>query len=89
MQQAADWQVVVDTVRVTDSSLGKRYRALQVLYHPSFSKDNNDYDLGLVRTVTVIEMEGKRRLEEIALCSFKVSTKSSATLFWGYSTMDL
>ncbi|XP_062322186.1 transmembrane protease serine 6-like [Osmerus eperlanus] len=86
MHEAADWQVVVDTVRVTDSSLGKRYRALQVLYHPSFLKDNNDYDLGLVRTVTVIEMEGGVR--PVCLPSPKEFFPSGSSCWitgWGYT----
>ena len=61
MVHEEDWLVVVDTVSVADDSHGKRYRALQVLYHPRFNKDNNDYDLGLLRTVTDIDMEGERR----------------------------
>lgn len=61
MLEAADWLVVVDTVSIADVSLGKRYRALQVLYHPRFNRYNNDYDLGLLRTVTDMDMTGKRR----------------------------
>lgn len=59
MLEVADWLVVVDTVSIADSSLGKRYRALQVLYHPLFKRDNNDYDLGLLRTITDMDMKGK------------------------------
>ncbi|XP_032374109.1 transmembrane protease serine 6 [Etheostoma spectabile] len=58
MLEVADWLVVVDTVSIADSSLGKRYRALQVLYHPLFNRDNNDYDLGLLRTITDMDMKG-------------------------------
>ncbi|XP_029359684.1 transmembrane protease serine 6 [Echeneis naucrates] len=58
MLEVAAWQVVVDTVSIADSSLGKRYRALQVLYHPRFNTYNNDYDVGLLRTVTDMDMTG-------------------------------
>lgn len=61
MLEVADWLVVVDTISIAESSLGKRYRALQVLYHPRFSRYNNDYDVGLLRTITDINMRGKRR----------------------------
>lgn len=60
MSEAADWTVVVDTVSISDSSLGKRYRALQVLYHPRFNRHNNDYDVGLLRTITDMDMRGTR-----------------------------
>ncbi|XP_068180637.1 transmembrane protease serine 5 [Antennarius striatus] len=56
MFEAADWLVVVDTVSIADDSLGKRYRALQVLHHPHFNRQNNDYDVGLLRTITDIDM---------------------------------
>uniref|UniRef100_A0A8C7Z4F7 Peptidase S1 domain-containing protein n=1 Tax=Oryzias sinensis TaxID=183150 RepID=A0A8C7Z4F7_9TELE len=47
MFEAADWLVVVGSVSLADNS-GKRYRAQQILYHPGFSSQNNDYDVGLV-----------------------------------------
>ncbi|CAK6964285.1 testisin-like [Scomber scombrus] len=56
MLEVANWLVVVDTVSIADNSLGKRYRALQVLYHPRFNRYNNDYDVGLLRTITDINM---------------------------------
>ncbi|KAF3692235.1 Transmembrane protease serine 13 [Channa argus] len=56
--EVADWLVVVGTVSIADSSQGKRYRALQVLYHPNFTTEKNDFDLGLLRTVTDVEMRG-------------------------------
>lgn len=55
----ADWLVVVNTVSLADSSLGKRYRALQLVHHPSYDDFNNDYDVGLLRTITDIVMRGK------------------------------
>ncbi|XP_004078369.2 transmembrane protease serine 3-like isoform X2 [Oryzias latipes] len=55
MFEAADWLVVVGSVSLADNS-GKRYRALQILYHPGFSSQNNDYDVGLLRTITDIDM---------------------------------
>ncbi|XP_042280919.1 transmembrane protease serine 6-like [Thunnus maccoyii] len=58
MLEVAHWLVVVDTVNIADNSLGKRYRALQVLYHPRFNRYNNDYDVGLLRTITDINMKG-------------------------------
>lgn len=61
MLEVGDWLVVVDTVSIADNSLGKRYRALQVLYHPRFNRYNNDYDVGLLRTITDMDMTGKRR----------------------------
>lgn len=59
MLEAADWTVVAGTVSIADSSLGRHYRALQVIYHPSFSTDTSDYDVGLLRTITNIDMSGK------------------------------
>ncbi|XP_068613638.1 transmembrane protease serine 6 [Brachionichthys hirsutus] len=61
MLEAADWLLVVDTVSIADVSLGRRYRALQVLHHPHFSRQNNDYDVGLLRTVTDVDMTGLSR----------------------------
>lgn len=66
MLDAGDWLVVVDTVRIADVSLGKRYRALQVIPHPRFNKYNNDYDVGLLHTITDMEMTGERR-RDVAL----------------------
>lgn len=60
MFEAADWLVVVGSVSLADNS-GKRYRALQILYHPGFSSQNNDYDVGLLRTITDIDMTGGER----------------------------
>ncbi|XP_056331028.1 transmembrane protease serine 9-like [Danio aesculapii] len=56
MMLESDWVVVVDTLSVSDSSLGKRYNTLQIHPHPQFSEDNNDYDLCLLRTQTDMEM---------------------------------
>ncbi|KAG7474343.1 hypothetical protein JOB18_006752 [Solea senegalensis] len=56
MSGVADWLVVVDTERIEDTSVGKRYRALQVLHHPLFNTYNNDYDVGLLRTITDIDL---------------------------------
>lgn len=61
MLAAGDWLVVVGTVSIADVSLGKRYRALQVIPHPRFNKYNNDYDVGLLHTVTDMDMTGERR----------------------------
>lgn len=62
MLEAAEWTVVVGRVSLTDSSQGKLYRVLQVLYHPSYDPDTNDYDVGLLRTITDIDMSGKREV---------------------------
>ncbi|XP_077383940.1 tryptase gamma [Festucalex cinctus] len=56
MLQVADWLAVVSTVSIADASRGKRYRALQVLYHPRFNNRSNDYDIGLLRTIVNIDM---------------------------------
>nr|XP_019948233.1 PREDICTED: transmembrane protease serine 6-like [Paralichthys olivaceus] len=61
MLEVADWQVVVDTVSIAHGSQGQRYRALQVLYHPHFNTYNNDYDVGLLRTITDMDMSGGMR----------------------------
>ncbi|KAF6736588.1 Transmembrane protease serine 3 [Oryzias melastigma] len=57
MFEAADWLVMVGSVSLADNS-GKSYRALKVLYHPQFNTNNNDYDVGLLRTITDIDMTG-------------------------------
>ncbi|CAN9513876.1 unnamed protein product [Ophioblennius macclurei] len=56
--EVADWLAVAGTVNIAQSSLGKRYRALQIHYHPRFDSRNNDYDVGLLRTITDMEMTG-------------------------------
>lgn len=61
MLDAGDWLVVVDTVNIADVSLGRRYRALQVIPHPRYNKYNNDYDVGLLHTVIDMDMTGERR----------------------------
>ncbi|XP_013881069.1 transmembrane protease serine 6 [Austrofundulus limnaeus] len=58
MSEEADWLVVVGKVNIAHSSPGKRYRALQVLYHPLFSTNTNDYDVGLLRTTADIDLTG-------------------------------
>lgn len=75
MLEAGDWLVVVDTVSIADSSLGKRYRALQVLPHPRFNKYSNDYDVGLLHTITDMDMTGERTIpvpihEFVRYCRF-------------------
>ncbi|KAG7318097.1 hypothetical protein KOW79_019132 [Hemibagrus wyckioides] len=52
----ADWQVVVNTVMVSDLSHGQRYNTLRILTHPKYSKETNDYDLGLLLTHTAMRM---------------------------------
>ncbi|XP_057691279.1 transmembrane protease serine 6-like [Corythoichthys intestinalis] len=58
MSQVADWQAVVSIVNIFKLYMGKRYRALQILYHPRFNTRSNDYDIGLLRTIVDIEMSG-------------------------------
>ncbi|CAJ1062791.1 transmembrane protease serine 9-like [Xyrichtys novacula] len=85
MLEAADWLVVVDTVSIADSSLGKRHRALQVLHHPRFNKYNNDYDVGLLRTITDMDMTGGVR--PVCLPSPGESFPPGSTCWitgWGY-----
>lgn len=57
MLQVADWTVVAGTVSIGHSSLGQHYRALQILYHPDFK--DNDYDVGLLRTIIDMDMTSK------------------------------
>ncbi|XP_053530957.1 uncharacterized protein LOC108278024 [Ictalurus punctatus] len=52
----ADWQVVVDTLIVSDVSHGQRYNTLRIHTHPKYSKQTNDYDLGLMLTHTAMRM---------------------------------
>ncbi|KAB5532790.1 hypothetical protein PHYPO_G00124270 [Pangasianodon hypophthalmus] len=52
----ADWQVVVDTLVVSDVSHGRRYNTLRIHTHPKYSKQTNDYDLGLLLTHTAMRM---------------------------------
>ncbi|KAM6910771.1 transmembrane protease serine 5 [Xenentodon cancila] len=61
MLKVSDWHVVVGTVSIAPNSPGKRYRALQILYHPRFNSRNNDYDVGLLRTVTDMDMSDRVR----------------------------
>ncbi|KAF5881153.1 transmembrane protease serine 6-like, partial [Clarias magur] len=53
---AADWQVVVDTLAISDVSNGQRYNTLRIYTHPKYSQQTNDYDLGLLLTDTDIKM---------------------------------
>ncbi|XP_033497345.2 transmembrane protease serine 11D [Epinephelus lanceolatus] len=85
MLEVADWLVVVDTVSIADSSLGTRYRALQVLYHPRFNRYNNDYDVGLLRTIIDMDMNGGVR--PVCLPSPRESFLPGAACWitgWGY-----
>nr|XP_046254497.1 transmembrane protease serine 6-like [Scatophagus argus] len=85
MLEAADWLAVVGTVSIADSSQGRRYRALQILYHPRFNRYNNDYDVALLRTVTDMDMKGGVR--PVCLPSPSESFPPGATCWitgWGY-----
>ncbi|XP_051261844.1 putative serine protease 29 [Dicentrarchus labrax] len=85
MLQEADWLVVVDTVNIADNAAGKRYKALQVLYHPRFNRYNNDYDVGLLRTIT--DMDMKDGVRPVCLPSPSESFSAGAACWitgWGY-----
>ncbi|KAK2903686.1 hypothetical protein Q8A67_008399 [Cirrhinus molitorella] len=86
MKLESDWIVVVDTVILSDPSQGKRYHIQQILLHPQFSKENNDYDLCLLRTQTEIEMgDGVR---PVCLPRLKESFPSGSSCWvtgWGYT----
>ncbi|KAF3839455.1 hypothetical protein F7725_018172 [Dissostichus mawsoni] len=85
MLEVSDWLVVVDTVSIADVSLGERYRALQVLYHPRFNKFNNDYDVGLLRTIT--DMDMRAGVRPVCLPSQGESFPPGAACWitgWGY-----
>ncbi|XP_074508526.1 uncharacterized protein LOC141778230 isoform X2 [Sebastes fasciatus] len=86
MLEVANWLVVVDTVNIADSSPGKRYRALQVLYHPLYNRHNNDYDVGLLRTISDMDMTGGVR--PVCLPSPRESFPPGAACWitgWGYT----
>ncbi|XP_034029513.1 transmembrane protease serine 9-like [Thalassophryne amazonica] len=83
MFDASDWLVVVDTVSITDRSLGQRYRTLQVLYHPNFN-EFNDYDLGLLRTA---EMQMRDGVHPVCLPTSSESFPPGASCWitgWGH-----
>nr|XP_040020666.1 transmembrane protease serine 13-like isoform X1 [Gasterosteus aculeatus aculeatus] len=83
----ADWLVVVDTVSIADSSSGKRYRALQILHHPRYDSYNNDYDVGLLRTVTAMDL-GAGGAGPVCLPSASESFPPGAACWitgWGYT----
>ncbi|KAM6968084.1 tryptase gamma [Aplochiton taeniatus] len=86
MLLASDWLVLVDTVSSTDTSPGKRYLAQQLLYHPNYSKEDHDYDLGLLRTTT--DMAMKDGLRPVCLPSPSESFSPGASCWitgWGYT----
>ncbi|MEQ2202108.1 hypothetical protein XENOCAPTIV_024424, partial [Xenoophorus captivus] len=62
MFEVADWSVVVGAVSIAQNSPGKRHRALQIHYHPQFNRQNNDYDVGLLRTIADMDMTGKKEM---------------------------
>uniref|UniRef100_A0A8D2ZUN1 Peptidase S1 domain-containing protein n=1 Tax=Scophthalmus maximus TaxID=52904 RepID=A0A8D2ZUN1_SCOMX len=85
MLEVADWLVVVGTVSIAEGSPGKRYRALQVLYHPRFNTYNNDYDVGLLRTIT--DMDMKDGVQPVCLPRPSESFPPGAACWitgWGY-----
>ncbi|KAL2084080.1 hypothetical protein ACEWY4_019598 [Coilia grayii] len=86
MIHESDWQVVIATVRLSDTSLGKRYSTKEIYSHPNFSEENNDYDLGLLRTATDMEMEGSVR--PVCLPSQRESFPAGSLCWvtgWGYT----
>ncbi|XP_031432032.1 transmembrane protease serine 6-like [Clupea harengus] len=86
MMYESDWQVVIDTVHLFDQALGKRYSALEIYPHPDFSEENNDYDLGLLRTASDMEMGGGVR--PVCLPSRRESFPPGSLCWvtgWGYT----
>uniref|UniRef100_A0AAY4A8X9 Peptidase S1 domain-containing protein n=1 Tax=Denticeps clupeoides TaxID=299321 RepID=A0AAY4A8X9_9TELE len=78
----SDWQVVIDTLRASDESRGRRYSVLHIHPHPGFSEETNDYDLGLLRTAGEMQMGGEGRLH--TPCSFLPGSLCWVT-GWGYT----
>ncbi|XP_050988074.1 transmembrane protease serine 11B-like protein [Labeo rohita] len=86
MKLESNWIVVTDTVSISDPSQGKRYHTLQILPHPQFSKDNNDYDLCLLRTQTEMQMGGGVR--PVCLPRARESFPAGSSCWvtgWGYT----
>uniref|UniRef100_A0AAY5K5C2 Peptidase S1 domain-containing protein n=1 Tax=Esox lucius TaxID=8010 RepID=A0AAY5K5C2_ESOLU len=82
----SEWQVAVGTLSLADTSAGQRYGVLQILYHPSFSQDNYDFDLGLLRTVPDMNMGGGVR--PVCMPSPRESFLPGAPCWvtgWGYT----
>ncbi|GAA6089592.1 transmembrane protease serine 11D-like, partial [Tachysurus ichikawai] len=82
----ADWQVVVNTLVVSDVSHGQRYNTLRILTHPKYSKETNDYDLGLLLTHTAMRMGDSVRpvCLPVAPQSFPVGSSCWVT-GWGFT----
>ncbi|XP_076869303.1 transmembrane protease serine 5 isoform X2 [Brachyhypopomus gauderio] len=53
----SDWKAVIDTLITSNVPRGKCYDALRIYYHPQFSRNTNDYDLGLLLTQNQMRME--------------------------------
>ncbi|XP_072317101.1 transmembrane protease serine 6 [Eucyclogobius newberryi] len=56
MVDPAEWQVLVNSLSIGETLMGTRYRGLQVFSHPKYNSENNDYDVGLLRTARKIDM---------------------------------
>ncbi|XP_018582469.1 transmembrane protease serine 5 isoform X2 [Scleropages formosus] len=86
MMQPSDWKVVVGTVKVFESSLEKEYSALQIHWHPQYSTESNDYDLGLVHTASEIQLSDSVR--PVCLPSPRASFPPGSQCWvtgWGYT----
>ena len=79
MLQVADWLVVVGTASIAHNSPGKHYRALRILYHPQFNNHNNDYDVGLLRTIADMDMTG---MKELAPSVDRAEKNTSCTFYF-------
>lgn len=55
----------MNTLIASDVSHGQRYKALRIHTHPKYSKQTQDYDLGLLLTHTAMRMGG-----ELCVCVF-------------------
>lgn len=89
MMHPSDWHILVNTVYIGESNTGRRYRVLQVVYHPNYNEDNNDYDVGLLRTITEISMTDVDGVRPVCLPRVNESFRTDATCWitgWGHMT---
>ncbi|KAJ7985350.1 hypothetical protein DPEC_G00351150 [Dallia pectoralis] len=82
----SDWQVVVGTLSLSDLSTGRSYGVRQIVYSPSYSEDNYDFDLGLLRTVPDMILGGGVR--PVCMPGLRESFLPEAPCWvtgWGYT----
>ncbi|MFT7800501.1 transmembrane protease serine 5-like isoform X1 [Arapaima gigas] len=58
MMEPSNWLAVVGTVEAYDL-VPESYRILEILWHPEYSSDSNDYDLGLLHTIAKIDLNDR------------------------------